>query len=323
LILKGRNMTSTADHTPPPAPKTKVRSADPELLRTQNQTAPTLKPTQDTTVTLASGEKRTVKIEATNDKEWDDLAALAEGATGLSLDQKDITHRTIEAIAALRIAHEEDWKPYCQSRDMKWRKEAKSAFRPVVMWVLNQAKEKTGENHTSKASMIAGCLDEYWEILRPDGMRPDEIAAWLDKSGGYSTLYRGRLDRLRDPKDKAEERCHRYLTLKPLEERDIPDWMNGFAGEVLISARIDRNTGKLEYRSVCQPEGSAFWNSRLDQFITARPDYGKAVEPVRVTRVELAVDGGNNGNTAHPDKDATGRSSEAEEAIEGEAAATP
>lgn len=291
-------MTSTTDHTPRP-PKTKRRRADPELLRSQKQTgsmkpkvnpAPTQKPTQDETVTLASGEKRTVKIEATNDKEWNDLATLAEGATALSLDQKDITHRTIAAIAALRIAHEEDWKPYCQSRGLKWPKEAKSAFRAVVMWVLNLAKAKTGENHTSKASMISGCLDEYWEMQRPCGMVPGEIAEWLDESGGYTTVCRDRLDRLRDPKDKAEERYHRYLMLKPLEQRDIPDWMSGFAGEVLISAHIDQSSGKLEYRSVCQPEGSAFWYSRLDQFIAARPDYGKAVEPVRTSTPQLSVD---------------------------------
>ena len=271
-------MTTTTDHTLP-APKAKRHSAGPKLLRSQKQAgsnkpkvnpAPTPKPTQTETVRLASGEKRTVNIEATNDKEWNDLAMLAEGATALSLDQKDITHRTIAAIAALRVAHEEEWKPYCQGRGLKWPKEAKSAFRPVVMWVLNLAKDKTGENHTSKASMIAGCLDEYWEMERPDGMKPDEIAAWLDKSGGYTTVYRDRLDRLRAPKDKAEERYHRYLMLKALEEQDIPDWMTSFVGEVLISARIDRNTGKLEYRSVWQPEGSAFWYSHRSCLATLR-----------------------------------------------------
>lgn len=163
--------------------------------------------------------------------------------------------------------------------------------------MLNLAKDKTGENHTSKASMIAGCLDEYWEMERPDGMKPNEIAAWLDKSGGYTTVYRDRLDRRRVPKDKTEERYHRYLTLKPLEERDIPNWMSGLDGEIVISARIDRSTGRLEYRSAWQPEGSTFWNSRLDQFIAARPDYGEAVEPVR---------------TATPDNDAGAGDAEAE-----------
>lgn len=56
-----------------------------------------------------------------------------------------------------RYRIEDGWKPYCEGRGMRWPKEVKSAFRPVVLWVLNQAKHKTGENHTSKASMIAGC----------------------------------------------------------------------------------------------------------------------------------------------------------------------
>jgi hypothetical protein len=38
------------------------------------------------------------------------------------------------------------------------------------MWVLNRMKTATGENHTSKGSMIAGCLDEYWENHRPTGI---------------------------------------------------------------------------------------------------------------------------------------------------------
>jgi hypothetical protein len=32
---------------------------------------------------------------------------------------------------------------------------------------------------------------------------------------------------------------------------------------------------------VRQPKGSSFWYSKLDHFVTARPDYGIAVEPVR------------------------------------------
>ena len=32
---------------------------------------------------LASGEKRTVKVEATEDKEWDDVVTLVEGADRL------------------------------------------------------------------------------------------------------------------------------------------------------------------------------------------------------------------------------------------------
>jgi len=302
-------MTSSNDHAPPRPPKTKRRAADPELLRSQKQPgpqkaksqtppAPTPKPTQNNVVRLASGETRYVKIEATNDKEWNDLAALTEGATVLSLDHKDITHRTIAAIAALRMAHEDDWKPYCESRGLKWRKEAKSPFQCAVMWVLNRIKTATGEN-TSKASMIAGCLDEYWEIHRPAGFTPAEIAGWLDKMGGYTAVYRERLDRLRDPKDKIAERYGRYLALPPLEQRDIPEWLSGFAGEVVLSAHIDRNTGKLEYRSVWQPNGSVFWYGRLDQFIAARPDYGKAVEPVRA-EVEPAFDSGAGDVDAEP-----------------------
>ena len=122
------------------------------------------------------------------------------------MDQKDLTHRTIGAIAALRVANEKHWKGYCLDKGVKWRKEVKSPFQPVVIWVLKRSKMKTGENQTSKASMIAGCLDEFWEIKRPQGMNPGDIAAWLDASGGYTAVYRDRLDRLRAPKDKAEMR---------------------------------------------------------------------------------------------------------------------
>jgi hypothetical protein len=273
-------MSSTPIVKPAPTRKSQARKAA-KVLRSQKQPAPEPKPTQTETVTLASGEHRSVIIGATNDKEWNDLVALAEGATAISLDQKDITHRAIGAIAALRVANEDDWKRYCERRGMKWRKEAKSAFQSAVMWVLNRLKTATGENHTSKASMIAGCLDEYWEIQRPLGMKPNEIAAWLGKMGGYTAVYRDRLDRLREPKDKIAERYGRYLALQPLEQRDIPDWLDGFDGEVVVSAHINRRSGKLEYRSVWRPEGGSFWYSRLDRFIAARPDYGKAVEPVR------------------------------------------
>jgi hypothetical protein len=260
---------------------------------------------QTETVNLASGEQRSVSIEATNDKEWNDLATLAEGATALSLDHKDITHRTIAAIAALRVAHEDEWKSYCESRGLKWRKEAKSPFQCAVMWVLNRMKTATGESHTAKASMIAGCLDEYWEIHRPTGIEPPEIAAWLDKMGGYTAVYRERLDRLRDPKDKIAERYGRYLALPALEQRDIPDWLAGFDGEVVVSAHINRHSGKLEYRSVWQPEGSQFWYSRLDQFITARPDYGKAAESVRPASAAQHIQDGDAWHEADPRDETT------------------
>ena|SRR5260221_14567988 len=61
----------------------------PKKAKPQTPAAPTPKPTVTETVTLASGERRKVKIEASNDKEWSDLLALAEGACALSLDQKD------------------------------------------------------------------------------------------------------------------------------------------------------------------------------------------------------------------------------------------
>ena len=282
-------MSNTPDDKPAPATKTKAKARKPKVLRSQKQPTPPTptpappapKPMQTETVKLASGEQRSVSIEATNDKEWNDLATLAEGATALSLDHKDITHRTIAAIAALRVAHEDEWKSYCESRGLKWRKEANSPFQCAVMWVLNRMKTATGESHTAKASMIAGCLDEYWEIHRPTGVKPADLAGWLDKMGGYTAVYRERLDRLRDPKDKIAERYGRYLALPPLEQRNIPEWLAGFDGEVVVSAHINRDSGKLEYRSVWRPEGSSFWYSRLDQFIAARPDYGKAAEPVR------------------------------------------
>ena len=75
----------------------KHRSKD----KSQTAPSPTPRPTTQETITLASGEKRTVEIEATNDPEWNDLAKLAEGGGDLSLDQKDMTHRTIAAIVAM------------------------------------------------------------------------------------------------------------------------------------------------------------------------------------------------------------------------------
>ena len=64
--------------------------------------------------------------------------------------------------------------------------------------------------------MVAGALDEYWEIERPKGIKPDEIPAWLDEWAGYTKVYRDRLERLRDPKDKIAERYGRFLKLRPL-----------------------------------------------------------------------------------------------------------
>ena len=96
-------------------------------------------------------------------------------------------------------------------------------------------------------------------------MKPDDIPAWLDKSGGYTQVYRDRLDRLRGPKDKIADRYLRYLALPPLEQRDIPEWLSGFEGEIVISANINRATGRLEYRSVWQRKGSQFSNCRLGQ----------------------------------------------------------
>jgi hypothetical protein len=223
-----------------------------------------------------------VELEGTDDNEWNALVALAETATTLSLDQKDITHRTIAAIAALRIAHEDDWKSYCQRRGMKWPKEAKSPFRPIVAWGLNLAKAQTGENHGSKASMIAGCLDEYWEVKRPGGMKPDDIPTWLSECGGYTKVYRDRLQRLREPKDKIGERYAGFLELKPVEEREIPEWLGGFSGEVVIAAHIDDGARKLQYRSVWRPERTSFWHSRLEQFLAARRGFGQGVDTVCV-----------------------------------------
>jgi hypothetical protein len=270
--------------------------------KAKSQTVPawTPRPPSEETVTLASGEKRMVQIEATNDKPWNDLVALAEGATALSLDQKDITHRTIAAIVVLRLVHkEEGWKPYCVGRGMKWPKEVKSSFRPAAMWVLNKAKAKTGENHTSKASMIAGCIDDIWEYERLgvngetneaiEPLTPDNVAAWLDAHGGYTTIYKRRRDRNKESADKHEVRYRKFLGLPPLEQRDTPDWLEGFDGDVVIAAHIDAATGKIDYRSAWQPEGSAFWHGKLNQFI-ARPDYGKAVEPVREPRAEPMFD---------------------------------
>ncbi len=294
------NKPKTGDHVVRGVLRSQKQARSPKA-KPQTAPAPTQRPMTRATVTLASGEKRTVKIEATNDKEWSDLAALAEGGGDLSLDQKDMTHRTIAAIVALRIAHDGDeWKPYCVGRGMKWRKEAKSPFQPAVMWVLNRAKEKTGENHTSKASMIAGCIDDIWEyeVAGIDGdtnkpidpLTPDKIAEWLSAHGSYTGIYGRRRGRNKEPADKREARYRRFLSLPPIEQRDIPDWLGGFDGDVVIAAHVDTATGKIDYRSVWQPEGSAFWQSKLDQFIAARPDYGKAVEPVRMQSAEPMFD---------------------------------
>jgi hypothetical protein len=279
-----------------------AQRAEHELLRAQSQpflsecasqTAPTPMPSPRSreTVTLASGECRIVEIEVTEDREWDALLALAETATTLSLEQKDITHRTIAAIAALRLAHKDDWKPYCQRRGMKWQ-EAKSLFRPAVAWVLNLAKAKTGENHGSKASMVAGCIDEYWEIKRPSGMKPDEIPAWLSECGGYTKVYRDRLQRLREPKCNIGERYAEFLELKPVEEREIPDWLGGFSGEIIIAAHVDDVARKLQYRSVWRPEHPSFWHSRLEQFFAARRESSETVEAVCMPRDEPTTDPG-------------------------------
>jgi hypothetical protein len=262
-----------------------------KVLHPQNQTHPAKEipavppqPIREETLALASGEKRTVKVETTEDKEWDKVIALTAGATSLCLDQKALTHQTIAAIAALRIANEKHWKGYCLDKGLKWRKEIKSHFQPVVMWVLKKTKTATGENHTSKASMIAGCLDEFWDIKRPQGMRPDEVAAWLDAAGGYTAVYRNRLDRLRandEAKDRAEVRYNRYLMMMPLDEQKLPEYLGSIDGEVLISASIDRAAGILMTRSVWQPKGNSFWYSHVDKLVAARPDGqpGNAAQP--------------------------------------------
>jgi hypothetical protein len=102
-------------------------------------------------------------------------------------------------------------------------------------------------------------------------MNTTDIAAWLDASGGYTAVYRDRLERLRPAKDKAEVRYNRYLKMPSLEDRQIPNYLSGFEGEVLISAKIDRITGLLSTRSVWQPKGRSFWYSHLDKFVAARP----------------------------------------------------
>jgi hypothetical protein len=280
-----------------------AEGAECELLRKQKQqpqSGPNLQASPDPkpspklreAITLGSGEQRIVEIEVTEDREWDALLALAETATALSLDQKDITHRTIAAIAALRLALEDDWKSYCQRRGMKWPKEAKSPFRPIVAWVLNLAKAKTGENHGSKASMIAGCIDEYWEMKRPSGMKPDDIPTWLSECGGYTKVYRDRLQRLREPKDKIGERYAGFLELKPVEEREIPEWLGGVSGEVVIAAHIDDGARKLQYRSVWRPERTSFWHSRLEQFLATRRERSATVEAACVPLDEPTTDPG-------------------------------
>jgi hypothetical protein len=83
-------------------------AADPEFLIDLGDRPPPVlgDPLQFEPLVLSMlGNRAGAKIEATNDKEWNELVILAEGGTALSLDQKDMTHRTIAAIAALRVAH--------------------------------------------------------------------------------------------------------------------------------------------------------------------------------------------------------------------------
>jgi hypothetical protein len=272
-----------------------------KVLRTQNQPssdkevspAPPPKPIREETESLALSEKHTAKVEVTEDKEWDDVVTLVEGATALSLNQKELTHRTISVIAALRVAHEKHWKYYCQEKGATWRKEVKSPFQPVVIWVLKRSETQTGENHTSKASMIAGCLDEFWDIKRPQGMKPDEVAAWLDAAGGYTAVYRNRLQRLRGKdkdKDNAEARYSRYLMMQPLDERRVPEYLGSFDGEVLIAARVDRTTGVLITRSVWQPKGNSFWHAYVDKFVATRLENGRSAEVVKSGSVGNGAD---------------------------------
>lgn len=262
-------------------------SGDPGLLRSQKLSAgekaenppePVSQPTQSESISLLSGELRSITLEKTNDKEWDNLTALIEVQFSLTLDQQDLARWTMAAIAALRNAHDDDWKAYCENRGIKWRNQIKSPFQPLITWILKQAKARTGENHSSKASMIAGCLDEYWEIERPSGMTPDDIPAWLESKGGYTKVYRDRLERVREPKDKRAERYSQYLKLPPREKRAIPEWLNGFDGEVLISAHVDRAANKLDYRAVCKPKGSTFWYRCVDQFLATRPEQSEAAD---------------------------------------------
>ena len=221
-------------------------------------------PAQSEIIALASGERRQVTIEKTTDKEWDSLVLLIEGATSLLLDQKDLTHLTIAAIADLRAAHNDDWQAYCENRGIKWHKQIKSPFQPLVMWILKQAKERTGENHTSKASMIVGCLDEYWEIERPNGMTPGGIPEWLESKGGYSKVYRDRLERFKEPTDKKAERYSRCLSLPLREEHEIPECAGDLDGEVLLLAHIDRKNNTIEYISAGKPKETCHC---LDQFL--------------------------------------------------------
>ena len=143
--LTGRKMRLHKEDAERAGGKLLRTQKQPRLTELKSETAPGAKLTPRTqeTITLASGERRTVEIEGTDDNEWNALVALAETATTLSLDQKDITHRTIAAIAALRIAHEDDWKSYCQRRGMKWPKEGQ---KPVPAYRRLGAKSGQGAN---------------------------------------------------------------------------------------------------------------------------------------------------------------------------------
>jgi hypothetical protein len=145
--------------------------------------------------------------------------------------------------------------------------------------------------------MVAGCIDEYWEIKRPSGMKPDEIPAWLSECGGYTKVYRDRLQRLREPKCNIGERYAEFLELKPVEEREIPDWLGGFSGEIIIAAHVDDVARKLQYRSVWRPEHPSFWHSRLEQFFAARRESSETVEAVCMPRDEPTTDPGPVGGT--------------------------
>jgi hypothetical protein len=154
------------------------KQARSKKAKSQTMPAPTPRPTTQATVTLASGERWTTEIEATNDKEWNDLAALAEGGGDLSLDQKDITHQTIAAIVALRHAHDGDeWKPYCLRRGMKWPKEVKSPFR--VQSQNGKPTPRVGPDHLLRDN-LEGSVGSRDSKGRCRGAARDTIEAGLN-----------------------------------------------------------------------------------------------------------------------------------------------
>ena len=105
---------------------------------------------------------------------WANLVALAEGAAGLSLDQR--------------------FSPIAQSRPSQrcalpmsrtGRTTAKTAAssgprKPRVHFSLSSCEY-------SIRPRISGCLDEYWEVQRPNGIKPDEIPTWLNEHGEVDT----------------------------------------------------------------------------------------------------------------------------------------